>query len=300
MDRKNIIYIGIGSLACLTISYYAYKSPSNLPKDGDSSKSLDQPNYPSFTLSKGALEQASRVPEDQDESDTSEDETNDDEDELNEEDLETFFEDWNIQRNSLGNVTSVTSPSKEKNLPLPDAESQAASVLLWAQQVVPMFGGSANQINSSPQVTGTDLMRHYFFKQVIDIYEVHEKYLQVSVNQDGGSVFSVNNSIKEVDTQNFNLDVQKQACSNYNRQQAWQRAWQHVKDKFPSSTITDITMTDSTIEEYERPQLFVKDSVQELAWIFSVKLTGNQSDSRHILIGCISKEPLYDMSRIVY
>ena len=289
MDKKNIIYIGIASFACLTVFYYAYKSPSHLPKNTGSSKSVDQPNHPSFTLSKGALEQASRVPEDQD------DESETSNEELNKEDLETFFDGWNIQRNSLGNAKSVTSPSREQNLPLPDAQDQAASVLLWAQQVVPMFGGSADQINPS-EVTGTNSMKHYFFTQVIDSYEVYEGGLQVTVNQDSVSVFSVNNSIKEFDTQNFNLDTQQQACSSYNREQAWQR----VKDEFPSSTITDITMTDPTIEAYQRPQLFVKDSVQELAWIFSVKLTGNQSDSRHVLIGCISKNPLYNMSKIVY
>ena len=293
MDKKNIIYIGIASLVCLVVFYFFYKNLSHSSKDSDLSNSVERPKYPSFILSKGALEQASRVPEDQDE------EAKQDESETSNEEpdnIEAFFDGWDIQRNSFGGITSVMSSSKEKNIPLPDDEnSQTGNVLLWAQDVAPLFGGRSNQISNSSQVTGTDLTKHYSFKQVIDSYEVYDRSLQVSVNQTDGSVFSVINSLTEINMENLNLDVQRQACSNYNREQAWQR----VRDMFPSATtITDITMTDTTIEEYEKPQLFVEDSVQELAWIFSVKLTVSQLDVKRVLIGCISMKPLYNQSTL--
>ena len=290
MDKKSIIYIGIASLFCLTVFYYFYRSSFYLPEEKDNVKdySIEKPQYPSFTLSKGALEQASRVPEDQNE-EVSQDESKKSEEDETEEvelelDIEAFFDGWTIQRNGLGDVISVTSNNKEKNLPLPDAESQSASVLLWAQEVASLFGGNANQIGNSSQVTETSAMRHYFFKQIIDSYEVYGGGLQVSVLQENQGVFNVNNSIKEINVENFDTNL------NYSREQAWER----VRNEISSAT------TQINAAQYMRPQLFVRNSVQELAWVFDVRLTGAQSDVRRVVVGGVSGTILESLSTIVH
>ena len=110
------------------------------------------------------------------------------------------------RENSLGGVASVSSSNRDKNLPLPDAENQDGSVLLFAQEVAPLFGGKANQIGNS-QVTETSAMKHYFYTQVIDDYEVYGGGFQVSVLQSHQSVFNVNNSIKTIDVETFNRNL---------------------------------------------------------------------------------------------
>ena len=285
MDRKSVIYIGIISVFCLATLYYFYRGSSfNLIEDTELPEAQEQPIHPAFTLSRGALEQASRVPENQDE-ETNQDELekSEEDDETEEVDIEAFFDGWTIQRNSLGDIISVTSSSRDKNLPLPDAEDQAGSVLLFAQNVASHFGGSANQIGGS-SVTETSVMKHYFFKQVIDGYEVYGGGLQVSVLQDNESVFNINDSIKKIDVANFNRNL------NYSREQAWQR----IRGEF-SSPITQINAA-----QYETPQLFVRNSVQELAWVFDVRLTGNRPDVRRVVVGGISGSILENLSTIVH
>ena len=284
MNKKNIIYIGIASIFCLTTFYYFYKSPSD-PTNIQKLNPIEQ-KYPSLTLSKGAFEQASRVPEDQTEEtdqgeSSEEDETDEEEIEL---DIESFFDGWTIQRNSLGGVASVISSGVDKNIPLPDAENQDGSVLLFAQEVAPLFGGKANQIGNS-QVTETSAMKHYFYTQVIDDYEVYGGGLQVSVLQSHQSVFNVNSSIKTIDVENFNRNL------TYNQAQAWER----VRSEF-SSSVTQIN-----VEQHGRPQLFVRGSVQELAWVFDVRLSvGGQPDVRCVVVGAISGNILENLSTIVH
>ena len=286
MDRKSVIYIGIVSIFLATLYYFYNRgSSSNFNEDIQSSESLED-LHPSFTLSKGALEQASRVPEDQEE-EASQDESKKSEDEdkaeLNEEDIEAFFDGWTIQRNSLGDVISVTSSSRDKNLPLPEAQDQAGSVLLFAQEVASLFGGSANQIGGS-SVTETSAMKHYFFKQVIDGYEVYGGGLQVSVLQDNESVFNINDSIKKIDIENFNTSL------NFTQEQAWERVQNQI-----SSPITRINL-----DQHTRPQLFIRGSVQELAWIFDVRVTGNRPDVRRVVVGGVSGNILENLSTIVH
>ena len=290
MDRRNIIYIGIISVFCLVTLYYFYRSSFDLSKDVELSDSVEQPNYPSFTRSKGDLKQESRVPEDQetkqDGSETSDEDNEIDDEEGEPEDIEAFFDGWDIQRNSFGGITSVMSSSKEKNIPLPDDEnSQTGNVLLWAQDVAPLFGGRSNQISNSSQIRGTDLMKHYSFKQVIDSYEVYGGALQVSVNQTDGSVFSVINSLKVINVESFHSSL------NYNQEQAWER----VRSGFPSATQINA-------EQHGRPQLFVRGSVQELAWVFDVRtpsVTG-QPDVRRVVVGGVSGNILENLSTIVH
>ena len=242
MDRKNVIYIGIVGFICLTGFYYLYESPSHSLRKDVNKHLLEEPKHPSFTLSKGALEQASRVPEDQDESKKSEENEEDEtenEDELL--DIEAFFDGWTIQRNGLGDVMSVGSDDREKNLPLPDAEDQAASVLLLAQEMAPLFGGSANQIGGS-SITETSSTKHYFYQQVIGDYEVYGGGLQLSVLQDSQSVFNVNNSMKEINVENFNTSL------NYDRDQAWER----LRNELSSAT------TQINAEQYGKASTFCK------------------------------------------
>ena len=148
-----------------------------------------------------------------------------------------------------------------------------------------MFGGSGSQINSS-QITGTSLMKHYFLKQVIDGYEVYGGGLQVSVNQDDQGVFNVNNSLKEINIENFNSNL------NYSQEQAWQR----VRNEF-SSSVTQINA-----ERYGAPQFFVRGSVQELAWVFDVRLSSitGRPDVRRVVVGGISGNILENLSTIVH
>ena len=111
--------------------------------------------------------------------------------------------------------------------------------------------------------------------------------MQVSVAQSSQSVFnvSVSNSIKQIDIGNFNRNL------TYNRQQAWER----VRGEF-SSSVTQIN-----VEQHGRPQLFVRGSVQELAWVFDVKLSvGGQPDVRRVVVGAISGNILENLSTIVH
>ncbi len=285
MDRKSIIYIGIASIFCLTVFYYFYRSPSHLPSEDVKNHLLEESKYPSFTLSRGALEQASRVPKDQDE----------DEEEESELDIESFFDGWTIQRNGLGDVMSVSSDDREKNLPLPDAESQTASVLLLAQEMAPLFGGRANQVGGS-SVTGTNFVKHYSFQQIIDSYEVYGGKLRVSVLQDNQSVFSVINSLKEINMEDFNTNL------NYDREQAWDECLKNERclQKEALSPTTQITQINT--EKHRSPQLFVRveNPVQELAWVFDVKLEGNQSDVMRVVVGGVSGERLVKRSTLTY
>ncbi len=279
MDKKSIIYIGIASIFCLTVFYYFYKGSFDLSKDIDHPEPVEQqPKYPSFVPSKNTLKQADKVPNDQDELKKSDEEEEEEESEL---DIESFFDGWTIQRNGLGDVMSVGSDDREKNLPLPDAESQTASVLLLAQEMAPLFGGSADQIGGS-SVTETSSVKHYFYKQVIDDYEVYSGGLQISVLQDSQSVFNVNNSMKEINVENFNTNL------NYDREQAWER----LRSELSSAT------TQINAEQYQRPQLFIRNSVQELAWVFDVRFS--QSDVRRVVVGGVSGSILENFSTIVH
>ena len=49
-----------------------------------------------------------------------------------------------------------------------------------------------------------------------------------------------------------------------------------------------------------RPQLFVRNSVQELAWVFDVRLTGSRPDVRRVVVGGVSGNILEDYSTIVH
>ena len=239
MKQQKVVYIVIGGLVlCLVAFYYFNKDSSN--SNTKSSATGTTTETPGFTLSKGALEQASRVPEESKE--TKQQEESDDDAELDEDDLESFFDGWTLQRvEGSDQVFSVNTDGSGKNTTLSDGSTGA--VLAWGKQVAPLFGGNPDHFNTVQRDPGTNLIKHYSLKQVVNDYEVYGGYLKVSVIRDN-QVFNVNNSVKPIDEEIFNTNLA------YNRDQAVN----HIQSEFSSS------VSQLNAELYRRPQLFVKGS----------------------------------------
>ena len=133
-----MIYIGIISIFCAVILYYFYRSSSDLSRDTKLPDSVESPNYPSFTRSEGDVKQKNQMLTDHQDAEMNQGESEEKSDEesitnekLDEEDLEAFFDGWDIQKNSLGDITSVTSSSRDKNLPLPTDEDSQSGLMCY-------------------------------------------------------------------------------------------------------------------------------------------------------------------------
>ena len=282
MEQRRVIYVIIGGLTlCLLIFYYFDKDLSN--EETSATKVVISTNSPSFTLLKGALEQASRVPKEAEQQEKS-----DDDEDLDEDDLETFFDGWTIQRiEGSGRVFSVNTDGSGKNTTLPGEGLEA--VLAWGKQVVPLFGGNPDHFNTVDRDPGTNLIKHYSMKQVVNGYEVYGGYVKVSAIRNN-QVFNVNNSIKIIDEENFDTNLV------YNRDQAWIR----IQNEFSSS------VNQLNAENYRQPQLFVRSSpgdsdfVQELAWVFDVSVNSGKPDVRRVIVGGISGNILSQIMTIVH
>lgn len=285
MNQQKVIYIIIGSLVlCLVVFYYLNKDSSD--SNTKSSATGTTIESSGFTLSKGALEQASRVPEEPEE--TKQEEESDDEEYLDEDDLETFFDGWTLQRvEGSDRVFSVSTDGSGKNTTL--SGEGVGAVLAWGKQVAPLFGGNPDHFNTVQRDPGTNLIKHYSLKQVVNDYEVYGGYLKVSVIREN-QVFNVNNSVKPIDEENFDTNLA------YNRDEAWGR----IQNEFSSS------VSQLNAELYRRPQLFINGSpgddnfIQELAWVFDVAVNSGRPDVRRVIVGGISGNILSQVSTIVH
>ncbi len=279
MEQKTIIYISIASILCLLGVFYFYKSSSPVDIDQD----MEDAN---FTLSKGALEQASRVPSQETKKnlplilEDPEEEIN--LDDYDREDIDEFLNKhypspnadylWQAVQDDSGQITGWVGDGDV---------SSSDGIWGWAKELAPLFGVTPNQI-AQPQVSDAGTIgTNYYLQQVVNGYEVYGAALQVFVNKQTGRVYQINDHLREV--REFDTTIQ------VSREEARQKAIDHFQGDSPQEI---------NPSKYPNPQLYVgRDNSQQLGWIFDIKTDNNVMN---VIVGAIDGQILFSQGTRIF
>lgn len=257
----------------LVVFYYFYQKPKPLEKPVIAKTSKRLAPSPTSFVSKGAFQQASRMPLQQQENPPQP---------INLEGLdempsvETYFHEqypangWRILKNSAGQVTSII-PEDGGSI---SAAQYGGNVLAWAKHIAPLFGATADQLNSS-ETQETNFQMVYHIQQTVEGYEVYNGGLQVFVRQSDKAIFNLNNSLKQVASFDSEERVSREA------------AWNFLTQQFENP----IERIDGTYANPTEKQIYAEDPNKqpELAWIFDIRVNNTEEYlTRRVLVGSSS------------
>jgi len=192
-----------------------------------------------------------------------------------------FFKDsyggsWETITSSEGRIVTVLGGA------VPGVGENDDRVLKWGKQVAPLFAVTPEQITSVELASESKFARHLYLSQKVGLFKVYNGGMQVSVNKKDNSIFQVNNSLREVGDFERNI--------RYNKAQDWTVVQGVFREKIERS------------DSNSQPVIHAESGADksELAWVFQVKVFGEDFDVREVVIGAISGEVLENTKLLVH
>lgn len=175
---------------------------------------------------------------------------------------------WLFKRIEKGRLNYITGGN------IPERGRSPQSVRDFVNEIAPLLEISEKEIMDPKEINRTDLTRVYHSQQVTDGFSVYQSVLSVHVRENDGSIFMVNNQLKDV--------------SGYNKDQRYtqKQAETYIQSRYAGEY--------DKIIFREGPVIFKSDSVRaELAWVFVMTYKQPKLHQVELVIGAHSGEEIY-------
>ncbi|OQW46596.1 MAG: hypothetical protein A4S09_05295 [Proteobacteria bacterium SG_bin7] len=182
--------------------------------------------------------------------------------------LKTYPGKWLFKRVEKGQLNYITGGN------IPERGRSPQSVREFVNEISPLLEVSPNEITDPKIINRTDLTRVYHSQQVTDGFSVYQSILSIHVRESDGSIFMVNNQLKDV--AGYNKDLR------YTQKQAETYIQSHYSGEYEKIIFR------------QGPVIFKSvTGAAELAWVFIMTYKQPKLHQVELVIGAYSGEEIH-------
>lgn len=183
---------------------------------------------------------------------------------------------WTLQYSPDGKITSILGGE------IREVGKSRESALAFARELAANLGIDANQIAPIPEsenLTHSSMSTSFHFEQKVNGYDVYGGTLSLIAKKNDGSVFLINNNLKNVGA--------FKTTPLIGAEEAKSRLISLLQDRQPEIT-----------QKHNEAVIWTGPTHSELAWVFAARVSHPKYDQLEILVSAETGQVLFETSRL--